>query len=103
MDWFVRFPYTAPGYQMQYVEAEKNTVAFDVGWCPTYRCPAADYFARQGLSELCVSAFCDLDPPLADQWGVTLERSQTLAGGATHCNFRFRPRQEKNGVEGETA
>jgi len=90
MDWSMRFPYGSPGYQMQYVQAEENTVAFDV-----HRCPAADYFARQGLSELCVSAFCDLDYPLADKWGVTLERSQTLAGGATHCDFRFRPRGEQ--------
>ena len=92
MDWSMRFPYGPPGYQMQYVQAEENTVAFDV-----HRCPAADYFARQGLSELCVSAFCNLDYPLADKWGVTLERSQTLAGGATHCDFRFRPRCEQKG------
>lgn len=90
MDWSMRFPYGPPGYQMQYVQAAENTVAFDV-----HRCPTADYFARQGLSELCVSAFCNLDYPLADRWGVTLERSQTLAGGATHCDFRFRPRREQ--------
>ena len=94
MDLFMRFPYGAPGYQMQYVQAKENTVAFDV-----YRCPAADYFARQGLSELCVSAFCNLDYPLADKWGVTMERPQTLAGGATHCDFRFRPRCEQKEAE----
>jgi len=98
MDWFMRFPYGAPGYQMQYVQAEENTVAFDV-----HRCPAADYFARQGLSELCVNAFCNLDYPLADRWGVTLERSQTLAGGATHCDFRFRLRCEQKEAEGRWA
>jgi len=95
MDWSMRFPYGSPGYQMQYVQAEENTVAFDVR-----RCPAADYFARQGLSELCVSAFCDLDYPLADRWGVTLERSQTLASGATHCDFRFRLRCKRKEAKG---
>lgn len=84
MDWFMRFPYVAPGYDMRYVNAGEDAVAFDV-----YRCPAAEYFIDQGLSELCVSAFCNLDFPLADRWGVTLERSQTLASGATHCDFRF--------------
>lgn len=98
MDWFMRFPYGAPGYQMQYVQAEADTVAFDV-----HRCPAADYFARQGLSDLCVSAFCNLDFPLADRWGVTLERSQTLADGATYCDFRFRPRSETESARRSTS
>ncbi|MFQ5420887.1 MAG: L-2-amino-thiazoline-4-carboxylic acid hydrolase [Anaerolineae bacterium] len=96
MGWFMRFPYAAPGYQMQFVPAGKDTVAFDV-----HRCPAADYFKKQGLPELCVSAFCNLDYPLADKWGVTLERPQTLAGGAAFCDFRFRqlPRKEKQADE----
>lgn len=85
MGWFMRFPYNPPGYQMQFVPAGEETVAFDV-----HRCPTADYFASQGLSKLCVSAFCNLDYPLADRWGVTLERPQTLAGGAAFCDFRFR-------------
>ena len=74
---------------MRYVDAGANTFTFDV-----YRCPTADYFASQGLSELCVSAFCNLDYPLADKWGVTLERPLTPAGGATHCDFRFQSKQD---------
>lgn len=85
MDIFMRFPYAAPGYQMAYVSAEEGTVAFDVRGCP-----AADFFHQQGLSQLCQSTFCDLDYPLADKWGVSLERTQTLAGGARFCDFRFR-------------
>lgn len=88
MDWFMRFLYAAPGYDMRYVDLDEEVVAFDV-----YRCPAADYFISQGLSELCVSAFCNLDYPLADQWGVTLERPLTLAGGATRCDFCFKRKQ----------
>ncbi len=87
MDLFMRFPYGAPGYDMRYVQAEGEVVAFDV-----HRCPVAEYFARQGLSELCVSAFCNLDYPLAEKWGVVLERPQTLAAGGPHCDFRYRPR-----------
>ncbi len=58
-------------------------------------CPAADYFTSQGLPEQCVSAWCSLDYPLADRWGVELARGQTLAGGGTHCNFRFHKSQKK--------
>lgn len=85
MDLFMRFPYAAPGYQMQYVDAGPRCVGFDVR-----RCPAAEYFAAQGLSSLCTQAFCDLDYPLAERWGVALSRPGTIARGATHCDFRYR-------------
>ena len=85
MDLYMRFPYASPGYEMEYVRTERDCVAFDV-----HRCPAAEFFRRQGLSDLCATAFCNLDYPLAESWGVTLERSQTIARGASHCDFRFR-------------
>lgn len=85
MDQFMRFPYASPGYEMAYVDAGAGTVGFDV-----QRCPAAELFAAQGLSPLCMEAFCDLDYPLADRWGVSLTRPVTLAAGATRCEFRYR-------------
>jgi hypothetical protein len=85
MDVFMRFPYAPPGYDMTYVDAGDQCVGFDVR-----RCPAAEFFERAGLSDLCKSAFCDLDYPLAQNWGVVLERSQTISTGATKCDFRFR-------------
>lgn len=93
MDWFMRFPYTPPGYDMRYVDAGENIVAIDV-----HRCPAADYFGALELSELCVSSWCNLDYPLAERWGVVLVRSQTLAAGAPYCNFRFRRNDENKAV-----
>jgi len=98
MDLFMRFPYAPPGYRMNYVEAGEDTVAFDV-----HRCPAADYFARHELHKLCLSAFCNLDYPLADVWKATLERTQTLAQGAAYCDFRSRPRKtsKEAGCPGE--
>lgn len=90
MNAYMRFPYASPGYEMEYVSAEGECVAFDVR-----RCPAADFFRRQGLSDLCVAAFCNLDYLLAEGWSVTLERSQTLAEGASHCDFRFRAVSER--------
>jgi ubiquinone biosynthesis protein len=66
------------------VPAESNVVAFDVR-----RCPVAEYLSAQGLSELCVEAWCNLDVPLASKWGARLERTGTLAQGAERCDFRW--------------
>ncbi len=83
-DSFRRFPFGPPGYDMVDVPAEAGVVAFDVR-----RCPVAEYFRAQGLAELCVEAWCDLDIALAEKWGARLERTGTLAGGADRCDFRW--------------
>ena len=85
LDLFMVFPYAAPGYDMAYVDEGPGVVGFDV-----WRCPAAELFEAHGLSALCKEAFCDLDYPLADMWGVELERTHTLSTGGPCCNFRFR-------------
>ena len=90
MDLFMTFPYGAPGYQMAYVEVDPATVGFDVT-----RCPAAELFAAQGHADLCKAAFCDLDYPLAERWGVELDRQTTLAEGHDRCRFRFRALEEE--------
>lgn len=59
-------------------------VAFDVQVCPL-----ANYLREQGAPELTHFAACSLDYRMASDWGVTLQRTQTLAGGAAHCDFRF--------------
>ncbi|WNF47256.1 L-2-amino-thiazoline-4-carboxylic acid hydrolase [Pseudomonas sp. SG20056] len=59
-------------------------VAFDVQVCPL-----ASYLRKQGAPELTHFAACSLDYRLATDWGVTLQRRQTLAGGAAYCDFRF--------------
>ncbi len=88
MDLFMRFPYARPGYRMHYVDCGDQTVGFDV-----HRCPVSEYFARAGLSKLCSAAFCDLDFPLADKWGLELHRGLTLSKGDAHCAFRYHPRK----------
>ncbi len=84
---FKRFPYSPPDYRMNYAQCDDQTVGFDV-----HRCPVAQYFKREGLSELCGATFCDLDFPLAQQWGLELQRPHTLAAGDDHCDFRFHRR-----------
>ncbi|MCZ4322843.1 L-2-amino-thiazoline-4-carboxylic acid hydrolase [Pseudomonas anguilliseptica] len=59
-------------------------VAFDVQVCPL-----ASYLREQGAPELTHFAACSLDYRMASDWGVTLQRKQTLAGGAAYCDFRF--------------
>jgi len=59
-------------------------VAFDVQVCPL-----ASYLREQGVPELTHFAACSLDYRMASDWGVTLQRTQTLAGGAAYCDFRF--------------
>ena len=88
-DAFRRFPFSAPAYLIQDVAADEQTVAFDVR-----RCPVAEYFRAQGLADLCVESWCNLDFPLAEKWGARLERTTTLARGGQRCDFRWRVRQE---------
>jgi hypothetical protein len=63
----------------------KTGVAFDVTVCPL-----ADYFKEQGVPELTAHAACNLDYCAARELGVDLVRSQTIAGGASHCDFRWK-------------
>lgn len=83
-DLFRRFPFSAPSYDMVDVDGGEHVVAFDVR-----RCPVAEHFRELGLGELCVESWCNLDFPLAEKWGARLQRTQTLAGGASHCDFRW--------------
>jgi ubiquinone biosynthesis protein len=84
-DLFRRFPFGPPAYRMEDVPAGAGSVAFNV-----LRCPVAEFFRHEGQPELCVSAFCQLDFPLAKAWGGTLERTSTIAAGAGRCDFRWR-------------
>ncbi len=84
-DAFRTFPFGSPAYLWQDVEAGEGVVGFDC-----LRCPVAEYMASHNRSELCVQTFCNLDFPLAQQWGATLERTGTIASGAPRCDFRWR-------------
>jgi ubiquinone biosynthesis protein len=83
-DVFRYFPFGGPAYGWRDVASSEDVVAFDC-----VRCPVAELFAAQGVSELCVETFCKLDRPLAEMWGGRLERSGTIASGATRCDFRW--------------
>ena len=85
IDLFRAFPFGEPGYIWQDVDDAPTTVGFDC-----LRCPVAEFFARHEEAELCVQTWCNLDFPLAEQWGGRLERASTIAAGADRCDFRWR-------------
>ncbi len=83
---FRRFPFSPPDYSFEDVTTtEPGLVAFNC-----LRCPVAEYFRSRQLSALCVNTWCNLDYPLARQWGAELRRSGSIAGGAPICDFRWR-------------
>lgn len=75
--------FTAP-FQRTTLPSTRD-VSFDVTVCPL-----AEYFNDRGVPELTRYAACSLDYRMAKQWGVSLERTRTIAEGHTLCDFRFR-------------
>ena len=51
-------------------------------------CGFCKFAARHGDHEI-LPSICGLDFDAYATRGIRLERTQTLAGGASHCNFRF--------------
>jgi hypothetical protein len=51
-------------------------------------CGFCKFAARHGDREI-LPNICGLDFNAYAAQGIHLERTQTLAGGASHCNFRF--------------
>jgi ubiquinone biosynthesis protein len=79
------FPFSVPSYEWQAVTSPAGVVAFNC-----LRCPVAAYFKAQSLSDLCLRTWCALDFQLAESvWNSRLERSGSIAGGASVCDFRW--------------
>ena len=78
-----RYFFSSP-FHHQHIPSEAG-VAFDVTLCPL-----ANYFKDQGVPELTQHAACNLDYRAAREFGVDLVRSQTIADGAAHCDFRWK-------------
>lgn len=63
-----------------------------------YRACGFCKFAAQHGDQDILPNICGLDFAAYETRGIKLERSQTLAGGATHCNFRFTSMSAKGGA-----
>ena len=73
----------SPPFRHRHLPSEAG-VAFDVTLCPL-----ADYFKDQDVPELTPHGACNLDYCAAHELGVDLVRTQTIADGAAHCDFRW--------------
>ncbi len=80
---FLTYPFGRPGYRFDDV-AEEDGRSLNM-----VRCPVADYLGQRDAADLCAGSWCNLDYSLAEMWGARLERSGTLVGGASCCDFRF--------------
>jgi L-2-amino-thiazoline-4-carboxylic acid hydrolase-like protein len=63
-----------------------------------YRACGFCKFAAQHGDKDILPNICGLDFAAYETRGIKLERTQTLAGGATHCNFRFTSMPPKDGA-----
>jgi hypothetical protein len=76
----------AGDFVYDYVEpGPGETFDFGIDYRACGFCQFAD---RHGDAEI-LKHICGLDFAAYDLRGIRLERTQTLAGGASHCNFRF--------------
>lgn len=91
---FLTYPFGRPGYRFDDVP-ELDGRSLDM-----LRCPVADYLGQRDAADLCAASWCNLDYALAEMWGARLERSGTLAGGATCCDFRFHTLAPSTGGSG---
>lgn len=55
-------------------------------------CRYAEYFREIGEPEFGAMLTCEVDPPLTEGIGdgLRMERTQTIAKGASHCDFRWK-------------
>jgi hypothetical protein len=60
-------------------------------------CGFCKFAAAHGDKDI-LPNLCGLDFVAYETRGIKLERTQTLAGGATHCNFRFTSMPAKDGA-----
>jgi hypothetical protein len=73
--------------ETEVVELSDETFAFDVT-----RCRYAEMYRSLGLAELGATLSCNRDGALIEGFNPNVEftRTQTIMGGASHCDFRFR-------------
>lgn len=63
------------------------------------RCRYAEMYREMGLHEIGALLSCNRDGTFCEGYdpAITLDRSQTIMGGASHCTFRYRYEGTKRG------
>ena len=74
-------------YQMDTLESTPERLSFNVT-----RCRYAEMYRAMGLADLGAVLSCNRDGAFCEGYDprLKLERTQTLMGGASHCDFRYR-------------
>ena len=75
---------------------EQNDARFDFN---VTRCRYAEMYREMGLGDIGNLLSCNRDGALCEGYDPRLEltRTQTIMGGATHCNFRYQWKSEEVG------
>jgi len=75
--------------ETEVIEISEESFAFDVT-----RCRYAEMYPAIGLEDLGATLSCNRDAALIEGFNPNVEftRTQTIMGGATHCDFRFAAR-----------
>ena len=77
--------------EMDILEQDDERLSYNVT-----RCRYAEMYRELGIPELGAVLSCGRDAALVEGFNpmVQLTRTQTLLGGASHCDFRYRTRTE---------
>jgi predicted ArsR family transcriptional regulator len=77
-------------YRMDVLEQTADRLSFNVT-----RCRYAEMYRALGIPEMGALLSCNRDASLVEGFNpdVQLTRTQTIMGGATHCDFRFEVRK----------
>ena len=84
-------PWTRNGaLEFEVLEESAERYSFNVT-----RCKYAEMYRELGLEDLGFHLSCNRDATLIEGFNPDLElqRSQTLMEGASHCDFRYKPRE----------
>lgn len=82
--------------EIDVLEKDDDTFSFNVT-----RCRYAELYRSLGIPELGAVLSCNRDFALIEGFnqGVELTRTQTIMGGATHCDFRYKGRSQPIDLE----
>ncbi|HLH50140.1 MAG TPA: L-2-amino-thiazoline-4-carboxylic acid hydrolase, partial [Roseiarcus sp.] len=78
--------------RIELLEANEKVFDFNVT-----RCRYAETYREMGLGEIGHLLSCNRDGAFCEGYNpaIKLKRSQTIMGGASHCDFRYRFEEEK--------
>jgi hypothetical protein len=85
----------AAGDALDYRVREQSQDSFEID---VTRCRYAEFYKDLGVPELGFLLVCSADFPIAEGLGpdVKLARTQTIMQGASHCDFRYTRRKERD-------